>query len=328
MREYEPTRNDNSYRTSIYRPFQKQRTYFDRQFNERVSLLPDIFPTPRHRNIGIMMTGPAAMYDFSFIATDLLPNLHTLHTGQFFPRWTYEKADPDDGTLDIFSTDGGKVDTDGYRRIDNITDEILALYQEALGEDITKDDIFYFIYGQLHDPAYRESYAADLKKMLPHIETPTDRTRFDALATAGKQLMDLHINFETAEPYPLSVEVKKTADPDNPETWQVTKMKWKKTKGITDYSTIIYNPKVTITGIPEEAEEYMLGSRSALGWVIDRWQVKTDKTSGITNDPNDWCAEQNNPRYIIDLIGRVTTVAMKTQKIVASLPNIDNGATA
>jgi predicted helicase len=133
--------------------------------------------------------------------------------------------------------------------------------------------------------------------------------------------MDLHISFETVEPYPLNVEFKNTADPDDRETWRVTKMKWKKTKGVTDHTTIIYNPKVTISGIPEAAEEYLLGSRSALGWVIDRWQVSEDTKgkSGITNDPNDWCDEQDNPRYIIDLIGRVTTVAVTTQRIVAGL---------
>ncbi len=320
--------DQDSYRHGLYRPFQAQHVYFNRQLNERVYQLPSMFPTPRHENIGIILTASGSHFEFTPAATILLPNLHTLDTGQFFPRWTYEKAEPDDGTLDIFSTDGGEADADDYRRIDNITDEILNLYKEDLGQDVTKDDIFHFVYGRLHDPAYRETYAADLKKMLPHIETPTDRHRFDALVTAGKQLMDLHISFETVEPYPLTVEVKNTADPEDRETWRVTKMKWKKTKGVTDHTTIIYNPKVTITGIPEEAEEYLLGSRSALGWVIDRWQVKTDKTSGITNDPNDWCDEQDNPRYIIDLIGRVTTVAMETQKTIAGLSTTGNGATA
>lgn len=320
--------NHNSYRTSLYRPFEKQRSYFNRDLNEMVSYLDSMFPTPRHTNLGITVMAPRESATFSVLATDVIPDLSMFtYTVQYFPRWTYKKAAPDDGTLDIFSTDGSDVDSDGYHRIDNITDEILAIYQESLGNDITKDDIFHFVYGQLHDPAYREAYAADLKKMLPHIETPTDRSRFDALVSAGCQLMDLHINFETVEPYPLTIDVKKTADPDDRETWQVTKMKWKKTKGVTDHTTIIYNPKVTITGIPEEAEEFMLGSRSALGWVIDRWQVKTDKASGITNDPNDWCAEQNNPRYIIDLIARVTTVAVETQKIISGLTTAPTSTT-
>ncbi|WP_417287711.1 DEAD/DEAH box helicase [Corynebacterium variabile] len=322
------TDDPGSYRTSLYRPFHVQHSYFNRKFNERVYQLPSMFPTARHENIGVVVMTPRESAQFTAVATVEIPDLSMFtYTGQFFPRWTYEMTEPDDGTLDIFSADGSEVDADGYRRDDNITDEILTIYRQALGKDITKDDIFHFVYGQLHDPAYRETYAADLKKMLPHIETPTDRARFDALATAGKQLMDLHINYETVEPYPLIVDVKKTADPDDPETWQVKKMKWKKTKGVTDHTTIIYSPKVTITGIPEEAEEFMLGSRSALGWVIDRWQVKTDKASGITNDPNDWCAEQNNPRYIIDLIARVTTVAVETQKIISGLTTAPTSTT-
>ncbi|AWT25983.1 hypothetical protein Csp1_11830 [Corynebacterium provencense] len=315
---------ENKSQIGLYRAFQPQHVHFSRQFNEMTYQLPNIFPTPNHANIGFYIVGSGSDVPFSAIGTNLLPNLNVTgagSAGQFFPRWTYEKAEPESGTLDFSaaSSDANDVDSDGYRRIDNITDEILGIYRQALGADITKDDVFHFVYGQLHDPAYRETYAADLKKMLPHIETPTDRSRFDALVTAGQQLMDLHVNFETVEPYPLTVEVKKTADPADRETWRVTKMKWKKTKGVTDHTTIVYNPKVLITGIPEEAEEYLLGSRSALGWVIDRWQVKTDKSSGITNDPNDWCDEQDNPRYIIDLISRVTTVAVETQKIIAGI---------
>lgn len=314
---------------SLYRPFQKQYVYFHPALNHRQGELNDMFPTPHPENTGFYVVGAGSDKPFSLLTSTYLPDLALWgsSSGQFFPRWTYEKAEPESGALDLFaaSSDENDVDADGYRRIDNITDEILSIYQQTLGEDISKDDIFHFVYGQLHDPAYRETYAADLKKMLPHIETPTDRSRFDALATAGQQLMDLHINFETVDPYPLTVEVKKTADPEDRETWRVTKMKWKKTKGVTDHTTIIYSPKVTITGIPEEAEEYLLGSRSALGWVIYQWQVSTDTKgkSGITNDPNDWCDEQGNPRYIIDLIGRVTTVAVETQRIISGLTTIN-----
>jgi predicted helicase len=323
----------DSYRIGLYRQFQPQHVYFNRQLNDMVYQLPTLFPTARHQNVGITITSPGSNTSFTASTVKHLPDLMSVagagNAAQFFPRWTYEKADPESGTLDFYSasSNGSNVDSDGYRRIDNITDEILGIYRQSLGESITKDDIFHFIYGQLHDPAYRETYAADLKKMLPHIETPTDRSRFDALATAGQQLMDLHINFETVEPYPLTVDVKKAADPADRETWRVTKMKWKKTKGVIDYTTIIYNPKVTVSGIPEGAQKYMLGSRSALGWVIDRWQLKTDKSYDITNDPNDWCDEQDNSRYIIDLIGRVTTVALETQNILASLtaPYQDHG---
>jgi len=103
---------------------------------------------------------------------------------------------------------------------------------------------------------------------------------------------------------------------DDPDTWRVQKMKWRST---TDHSTIIYNPYVTISGIPKDAERYLLGSRTALGWILERYQIKTDKDSKITNDPNDWCDEHDDPTYIVDLIRKVTTVAVETMKIIDSL---------
>lgn len=181
---------------------------------------------------------------------------------------------------------------------------------------VAKDDIFYSVYGQLHDPQYRTKYAADLKKMLPHIPTPETKVRCDQLTDAGRQLADLHVKYETVEPYPLDVQLKPGTDPSDRETWRVKKMKW---RSKTDHSAIIYNGKVTIEGIPAEAERYLLGSRSALGWIIDRYHVSTDKASGIVNDPNDWCDEHNDPTYIVDLIKRITTVSVETIKIVDSL---------
>lgn len=213
----------------------------------------------------------------------------------------------------------------GFRRIDNITDDIVDLYRDVAGPQVSKDGIFYYVYGQLHDPHYRITYAADLKKMLPHIPTPKSREQFEAVSQLGSKLADLHMNYEKAEPYPLSVEIKDGASAHDRETWRASKMKWARVRDdetgklVNDPTTIIYNPKVTIAGIPSEADDYMLGSRSALGWVLDRWQIKIDKASGIENDPNDWCDEVGNPRYIVDLIARITTVSVETNKLVDSL---------
>ena len=235
------------------------------------------------------------------------------------------KPEPSDGELDFSAADDIELDQHGYQRIDNITDGILTLYRSAVGDQVSKDDIFYYVYGLLHDPAYRETYASDLKKMLPHIPTPDTRERFEQLTSAGRRLADLHVDYECVDPYPLDVQLKSSASVDDRETWRVSKMKWGKKKcldtgkNLDDRTTLVYNPKVTIAGIPEEAERYMLGSRSALAWIIDRYQVKTDKASGIVNDPNDWCDEHDDPTYIVDLIKRVTTVAVETTKIVDSL---------
>lgn len=299
-----------------YRPFCRQNLYFDRDLNHRVGQLPSMFPTPKHDNLGIVLTGPGSHFEFTPFITDLLPNLHTLDTAQFFPRWTYAKAESKSGELDFASADDNDIDEYGYRRIDNITDGTLTLYRDAVGNQVTKDDIFYYVYGLLHDPAYRETYAADLKKMLPHIPTPETRERFEQFADAGRKLAELHVNYESIEPYPLDVQLKPGVDPADRETWRVEKMKWLSKQ---DHSAIVYNAKVTLTGIPEEAERYLLGSRSALGWIIDRYRVTTDKASGIVNDPNDWCDEHDDPTYIVDLIKKITTVSIETMTIIDTL---------
>ena len=320
--------------TSLYRPFFKQRSYFAKELNDMVYQLPSMFPTQHHHNIGFDVMAPREAVSFALLATDVLPDLSFFtYTAQFFPRFTWEPVDASDGGLfgegasisegesSIYGQVGEVVA--GYVRKDNITDAIKALYRNALGSDVTGDDIFHFVYGKLHDPNYREAYAADLKKMLPHIETPTSRAEFDKFAAAGQELMALHVNYENVDPWPLDIQVKGD-DPDC-ETWRVTKMRWAKRKdpetgkNVNDVTKLIYNKQVTITGIPAEADEYMLGSRSAIGWLIDRYQVKKDKASGIVNDPNDWADEVGNPRYIVDLIAKVTRVAVDSVRIVESI---------
>ena len=281
--------------------------------NAMLYQLPSMFPTPHQTNIGFCLMGGGARF-VSALMVNALPDLNFFgFGGQFFPRWTYQKAD-DEGTFDF--TDEADVYQWGYRRVDNITDGILTLYRDAVGDSITKDDIFYYVYAILHDPEYRTRYAADLKKMLPHIPTPDGLQRFTTFVEIGRKLADLHVNYEAAEPYPLDVQLKPGADPANRQTWRVDKMKW---KSKTDKSAIVYNPAVTIAGIPDAAHDYLLGSRTALEWIIDRYQVKTDKASGIVNDPNDWCDEHDDPTYIVDLIKKVTTVSVETVRLVGLL---------
>ncbi|ADK28351.2 DEAD/DEAH box helicase [Corynebacterium pseudotuberculosis] len=332
----QPLRKSGSVMNSLYRPFCAQHVYFDEQLNHRRYQLPTMFPTPAHRNVGFYIpAASSAARGFNAIATELVPDLclSGSGSGQFFPRFTWDPTEDDGGLFGRGGVDKqsfeesaygeiGEV-VEGYRRVDNITVEIKMLYREALGGDITGDDIFHFMYGKLHDPAYRNAYATDLKKMLPHIETPATREEFDRFVRAGAELLTLHIGYETVEPWPLDVKVK--GDEDARETWRVAKMRWAKRKdpetgkNVNDVTSLIYNRQITISGIPEQADEYMLGSRSAVAWLIDRYQVKTDKASGIVNDPNDWADEVGNPLYIVELIGRVVRVAMETVRIVEGL---------
>lgn len=187
---------------------------------------------------------------------------------------------------------------------------------------MTTDQVFAYVYGILHSPEYRERYAADLAKMLPRIPDPADRETFLGFADAGQRLLDLHIGYEDAETYPLDEQVALGA-PDKPaERYRVEKMRWAGKSRDPDRSRIVFNDWITLAGIPDEAHDYVVGPRSALAWLIDRYQVKTDKASGIVNDVNDWGLERGEPRYILDLVKRIVTVSVETMRVVRGLPEL------
>ena len=297
---------------SVYRPFGKAHLFAEKALIHRPGKQFSFFPTPESENYGFYLNGIHATSEFAALMVDEIPCLDLFGKGgQFFPRYTYVEQGKADNLLDAAEDDGSP-----FRRVDNITDEVLADYRAAYGGEVTKDDIFFYVYGLLHSPDYRERFQADLKKMLPRIPKAARTEDFEAFTEAGRKLSDLHIGYETVEPWPLAIEEPANAD------YRVKKMKPVKRGGEVDRSTIIYNDQITVAGIPEEAHRYMLGSRSAIEWIMDRYQVKTDKKSGITNDPNDWSEEVGNPRYILDLLGRIVRVSIETMEIVDALPEL------
>ncbi|WP_193084452.1 DEAD/DEAH box helicase [Brevibacterium aurantiacum] len=308
-------------RTAVYRPFFKQNVYFDstQRLNNCTYQLPSMFPTPNQPNHGYFLVSPGESAGFSALATDVIPDLHLIATGQFFSRYTYEPVLSDD-QLEVSSADD--IIIEGYRRVDNIRDDALHRYQATFGDGVSKDDIFASTYALLHSPQYRNTFAADLKRQLPRIPLPPNFEAFEEFVAAGKTLLDLHINYETVDPYPLH-EQHSTADSNSADFYRVQKLKYGGSARNKDLSTIVYNANVTLSGIPDEAHEYVLGSRTALDWILDRYQVKTDKASGIVNDPNDWGLEHDDPRYIVDLIKRITTISVETMKIVKNLPALE-----
>ena len=173
-----------------------------------------------------------------------------------------------------------------YGSQDNISDEALDAYRNRYGQWVTKDQIFAYVYGILHSPEYREQYASDLAGMLPRIPEVATAKAFDSFSKAGQQLLELHIGYEAAEPYPLEERLKSGA-PDGPERYRVQKMRWGGPTRTPDHSVIVYNDWITLAGIPDEAHEYVVGPRSALEWLLERYRVTTDKASGIVNDAND-----------------------------------------
>jgi predicted helicase len=298
-----------------YRPFVRQFTYFDRAMNAMVYQLPKLFPTQGVKNIAIGMTTDYRK-NWSHLIVDSLPDLNLLSATQYFSLYTYEAAVADTQG-DLFA-DSETVVVDGYRRKDNITNATLSSYRVFYeNSEIGKEDIFYYVYGLLHSPDYRETYKADLMKMLPRIPKVKD---FWGFSTAGRQLAALHLNYETVDPYPLEEIFAGAPAGDEYDFYRVNKMSFTSRK---DRSSIIYNQKITLAGIPYEAYEYQVNGKSALEWIIDRYQVTTHKDSQITNDPNDYCREVGNPRYILDLIKRIVTVSVETMKIVAQLPPLE-----
>jgi predicted helicase len=312
-------------RSATYRPFFKQRLYFDAALNHRRGLVPQLFPTTQTANVGVFYTTPGSSAPFLALMTDGIPDVVLAgagNAGQVVTRWRYEEVESS-GMLDL-PTDGEQI-LDGYRRIDNVRDEALGHFRATYGDSITKDDIFFYVYAMLHSSDYNEIYQADLKKMLPRIPLVEKATPF---IEAGRGLSKLHLGYETATAYPIEgLDVDAPTGDAAYDFFRVTKMRFGKVTAEqkasgerADRTTIVYNDRITLNGIPDAAYRYMLGSRSAIEWIIDRYQVKTDKPSGIVNDPNDWSREVKDPRYILDLLARIVTVSLETMQIVDNLP--------
>ncbi len=281
-------------RQSLYRPFTKSLLYFDRMMNDRVLVFPFILPTPaaETENRIIIVSDHGFRAGFNTLVTNLIPDVHTLSARdsfQCFPFYTY--------------------DEDGTNRRENITDWTLAHFRTHYRDDtLTKWDIFHYTYGLLHHPDYREKYEANLKRDLPHIPFAKD---FWGFSKAGARLADLHVNYESQPEYD---KLKFIQNPDVRLNWHVEKMKLSK-----DKTSLVYNDFLTLGNIPPKAFDYRLGNRSALEWIVDQYRVKTDKRSGIVNDPN----RADDPQYIVKLIRKVITVSLETVDIVERLPALE-----
>lgn len=300
--------DDKNIGIGLYRPFCKQHVYYDRLFNHRYK--ERFFPTVHHENLSIVLTGIGVNTDFSCLISDQLPDVQTFSNGQCFPLYVYEKVETIQD--DFF----GGVDG-GFVKRDAITDWALQECRVRYGPTLMKEDIFYYVYGLLHAPDYRAHFAADLKKMLPRIPFVEAQEDFWGFSEAGRDLAHWHLDYEAVEPWPLK-ELTQGASGDTSQLYRVEKMKFgKNPDGSLDKTTIIYNAIITLRDIPLEAYDYVVNGKSALEWIMERYQVKADKDSGILNDPNAW---SDDPRYIVDLVKRVVRVSMETVRIVEGLP--------
>lgn len=297
-------------RVSVYRPFQKQYLYFDERFIERPRATRELF-IEGHDNVVINTSGVGGNKQYSALAANIPSDFNSLEAGaKTFPLYFFEKIENNSPTLFDSNNESNYIKKDG------VSNFILEKAQRHFGQNqISKEDIFYYVYGLLHSTDYRNQFANDLKKMLAKIPLVSSADDFWSLSKAGRKFADLHINYEKVPPFE-GVKVSGTQH----NNYIVDKIRFAK-KGQKD--KIIYNTQITIEDIPEKAYEYVVNGKSAIEWILDRYQVKTDKNSGITNDPNDWAKEVGNPRYILDLLLGVINVSVQTVDIVNNLPKLD-----
>lgn len=289
--------------------------------------MPLIFPKSDTRNRVIVTTGIGQKSGFSTLMTDHLPDLHMVGDSQCFPLELYEQLEhPNEGLFDRSTTPPPPPSQNCITAKDGISNSGLKHFQEGYpDEKISKENIFYYIYGLFHSEDYRIRYANNLSKQLPRIPRVKEAKDFWEFSEAGWKLADLHVNYETVNPYPVTF---KEGNPYSinikAEHFKVEKMKFGGKGKNKDRSTVIYNHKITMTNIPLEAYDYKINGKPALEWVMERQCIKTDKDSGIVNDANDYAIETaKNPSYPLDLFRRIITVSLETMKIVRSLPKLD-----
>ncbi len=312
----------------IYRPFFKQNAYYDKMFNQRVSQLPSIFPTGRESNRIIMVKQNWPGYGHFALMTDCIVDLQTDGGSQCFPLKLYSMEHGSDDA-DLLS---GLSDHGVQNPEQSITSLAYEKFKKAYpGKELTAEDVFYYIYALLHSKDYHDTFGENIAKELPRVPCVKSWEDFTRFVEAGRKLGDLHVGYESAEPYPVTVKQGDLALADIPDPekfFRVEKMAFGKKK---DRSTITYNSNITLTDIPMEAYEYVVNGKSAIEWVMDRQKVAVDrynpntkKGSDIVNDPNRYAIENvGDPRYPYDLLRRVITVSLETVKIVKALPKLD-----
>ena len=280
---FEPAR----VRRALYRPFTAKYYFLDAVLSQDIVQQPRFFPSIASETENVMIVlKVGAEWPMFGLVTNMISDFLPQGGSQCFPYYTYAE--------------------DGTNRRENITDWALGRFQAAYGAEVSKRDIFHYVYALLHHPVYRERYAENLKRELPRVPLVEGRAAFEVCARVGGELTRLHLTYEQAPEYALDWRETPGATAD----WRVKKMKL-----TADRSAVVYNDWLTLAGIPAEAFAYRLGNRSALEWVIDQYQVSTDGRSGITSDPN----RADEPEYIARLVGRVLTVSVETVRLVGEL---------
>ena len=284
--------NVNNMRLTLYRPFVKKWMYYQPETTERVRLF---YKKWGESNKAIVTTGRGINKNFSTLITDTIPDFQSFMNSQGFMRYDNEKH-----SAELLNTGNNNLNHTVANKI-----------------GLSEDDTFAYTYGLLNSQDYQKKYQNDLTKELARIPIVKDKERYVEI---GKKLIDMHINYEKMPVYD-----KVKIDYNGKPNYRVSKMKFAKRRNVNgkvenDRSTIIYNDSITISEIPDKAYQYIVNGRSAIEWIMDQYRVKTDKKSGITDDPNDF---SDDPKYIFNLLLRIITVSLKTIDLINQLPKFE-----
>lgn len=313
------TYSEASIGMALHRPFSKSWLYLDSIWAEYKPT--KIWPSIKYTTPVISVIGVPERKGFSCLMANVPCDLHMMDTGQVFPLYWYEQETAQRQKGFAFDDGANISDGNGLVRRDGISDTVLESFRKQYGDpSISKDDIFHYIYAILHSAEYRELYELDLRKVLPRILFATD---FRAFEQGGRKLAKLHLDFETVEPWPVQIEAKPQGNLDAFSYYRVERMRFASAGGREkDKTTLIYNSRICLKGIPAEAAEYVVNAKSAIEWIMEEYQDYTEMESGIRNDSNAWSREHDDPAYILTLLKRVIRVSVETMEIVRSLPSL------
>lgn len=270
-------------RLALYRPFNKQWLYFDKNLNEEQYQLPKIFPNKDAQNV-VINTSSMASRNFSCLIANEITDAQTMANNQAYPLYCYD---------------------DLGNRYNAISGYALNLFRRHYGDNaIVEEEIFYYIYAIFHHKGYLEKYKNSLAKEAPRIALSDD---FKELSMLGKELGELHLNYESGEMH-TSVKYTTLMNAEVDGYYDVEKMT---KKG----DSIIYNQNIAITKIPQKAFEYVVNGKSAIDWVIERYQKTMDKESLIENNPNDYAGG----KYVFELLCRVIKLSEKSVDLIEKI---------
>ncbi len=303
--------NNKDIKISSYRPFAKQNLYFNKPFIESPGLSSILFPTNGAENCIIALSSSGSQKGLSALVSNSIADYHLSGDTQCFPLYYYEEQEKQQATL--FDS---AVDKKEFIRRDAVSDFILGRCRKAYGDRVVKEDIFYYVYGVLHSAEYRERFASDLKKMLPRLPLVDEPRDFWTFSKAGRALAALHLDYENVAP---ASGVIVNIAPGTAVNYRVEKMRFPRKE---DKTIIKYNEQIFIENIPLEAYDYVVNGKSAIEWIMERYQITVNKDSGIRNDPNQWAEEQQKSRYILDLLLSIIRVSVETVEIVNGMPTL------